>query len=579
MRTNFYLPNVCFVGILGTAIMLTSCNSEYDLSKDISTELNLGGSLSLPLGETDTLKLSRVIELDDVITENSEGAYEIAKSGNLDLNVPLMEKITIDGMSANPTIEDVFDDAPGMSHPSDFQFTQELNYFSNIDTEEKVPVEAKKITSMYFKPFYAELSIQFSFDDQNTLSKLENLRLSDFTIDFPKFIVFGAGIDGMDYTSNILTINEPIPANGILRKLVPIVDIKNIPDVNQTTHTIKFVREIEFKGNVSADVKGATNEEMSSMIVATEFNIPNFEIEKVKGTFIPEIKVNAENLDMGDIPDALANENTSLNVNTIATTLEIDNPAGIPFYTDLLFTAFDKNNQKINSEVTARIYIPAAIDFSTSKVSKYYLTNNSNLKAPDGYELVLIPELNQMIKQIPAHISLSPTVTVDESKEHFAQLGIEHNTTANYDVEMPFDFGENSKIEYTESFDGIQDDLADFIDKITEMEVYADIYNTIPLNLVLNTTPYDWNGQDMSDRVDISQDILIEPGNGNAPAQSKEILLKEKVKGALKDLDRIEIKINGDTKTANTVLKPSQYVVIKMKAKLPQGIAVNLDEE
>ena len=387
------------------------------------------------------------------------------------------------------------------------------------------------------------------------------------------------GLDGMDYTSNILTINEPIPANGILRKLVPIVDIKNIPDVNQTTHTIKFVREIEFKGNVSADVKGATNEEMSSMIVATEFNIPNFEIEKVKGTFIPDIKVNAENLDMGDIPDALANENTSLNVNTIATTLEIDNPAGIPFYTDLLFTAFDKNNQKINSEVTARIYIPAAIDFSTSKVSKYYLTNNSNLKAPDGYELVLIPELNQMIKQIPAHISLSPTVTVDESKEHFAQLGIEHNTTANYDVEMPFDFGENSKIEYTESFDGIQDDLTDFIDKITEMEVYADIYNTIPLNLVLNTTPYDWNGQDMSDRVDISQDILIEPGNGNAPAQSKEILLKEKVKGALKDLDRIEIKINGDTKTANTVLKPSQYVVIKMKAKLPQGIAVNLDEE
>ena len=227
MRTNFYLPNVCFVGILGTAIMLTSCNSEYDLSKDISTELNLGGSLSLPLGETDTLKLSRVIELDDVITENSEGAYEIAKSGNLDLNVPLMEKITIDGMSANPTIEDVFDDAPGMSHPSDFQFTQELNYFSNIDTEEKVPIEAKKITSMYFKPFYAELSIQFSFDDQNTLSKLENLRLSDFTIDFPKFIVFGAGIDGMDYTSNILTINEPIPANGILRKLVPIVDIKS----------------------------------------------------------------------------------------------------------------------------------------------------------------------------------------------------------------------------------------------------------------------------------------------------------------------------------------------------------------
>lgn len=229
--------------------------------------------------------------------------------------------------------------------------------------------------------------------------------------------------------------------------------------------------------------------------------------------------------------------------------------------------------------MTAKIYVPAATDYTTSKISKYYLTNNENLKAPEGYELVIIPELNQLIRQIPDHISLEPTITVDESKEHFAQLGVEYNTNASYDVDMPFDFGENSKIEYTESFENIQDDLADFVDKITELEVYADIYNTIPLNLVLNAVPYDWNGNDMSDLVEISENILIEPGSDNAPVQSKEILLKEKVKGALKDLDRIEIKINGDTKTANTILKPSQYVVIKMKAKLPQGIALDLDEE
>ena len=143
---------------------------------------------------------------------------------------------------------------------------------------------------------------------------------------------------------------------------------------------------------------------------------------------------------------------------------------------------------------------------------------------------------------------------------------------------MPFDFGENSKIEYTDSFDGIQDDLADIVDKITEMEVYADVTNTIPLNLTLNAVPYDYAGNDMSDRVEITKDLLIEPGNDNTPVQSKEILLKERVKGALKDLDRVEVIINGDTRTANTILKPSQYVIIKMKAKLPQGIAIDLDE-
>ncbi len=580
MRTIFsFTKCLLSYGVFGIIFSLVSCNDEYDLSKDISTEMNLGGSIGLPLGETDTLRLERVIELDDVITENSEGAYEISKSGELDVNVPVIDLISIKGLSARPVIEDVFDNAPGTNMPTDFSFTNPLNYFSSIDSEEDVPVEAKSISAMYFDPFYAELSIQFTFDNQATLQKLENLRLSNFTIDFPKFIVFGPDIEGMDYETNIMTINSDIPDNGILKIQVPIVDITNIPDVNTTTHTIKFEREIEFKGDVSADVKSATNQEMSSMVVTTEFNIPDFEIEKVRGIFVPDISVNAENLDLGDIPDALTNENTSLNINTIATTLEIENPVGIPFYTDLLFTAFDKNNSKINSDVTAKIYVPAATDYTTSKISKYYLTNNENLKAPEGYELVIIPELNQLIRQIPDHISLEPTITVDESKEHFAQLGVEYNTNASYDVDMPFDFGENSKIEYTESFENIQDDLADFVDKITELEVYADIYNTIPLNLVLNAVPYDWNGNDMSDLVEISENILIEPGSDNAPVQSKEILLKEKVKGALKDLDRIEIKINGDTKTANTILKPSQYVVIKMKAKLPQGIALDLDEE
>lgn len=578
MRAIFSFTKCLFCGLFGTAVILSSCDSEYDLSKDISSELNLGGSLGLPLGETDTLKLSRVIELDDVITINDDGAYEIVKSGTLTVNVPEVEKIIVDGMSARPVIEDVFDNVPGSDQPSDFSFTNPLKYFSSIDTEEHVPVNAKKITDMYFEPFNAELSIEFSFNDPTTLSKLENLRLHNFTINFPKFIVFGEGIEGMNYATNIMTINRDIPENGLLKIEIPIVDIAEIPDVDQTTHTIKFTREIEFKGDLSADVKNATRQEMSSMIVTTEFNIPDFEIDRIRGVLAPDIEIDAENIELDNIPDVLTNENTSINVNTVATTMQIENPTGIPYYVDLLFTAFDKNDNKINSEVTARIHIPQAIDFEVSKISKYYITNNSNLKAPEGYELVVIPELNQLIRQIPNYVHLTPTITIDESKEHFSQLGVAYSTSADYDIEMPFDFGENSKIEYTDSFDGIQDDLADIVDKITEMEVYADVTNTIPLNLTLNAVPYDYAGNDMSDRVEITKDLLIEPGNDNTPVQSKEILLKERVKGALKDLDRVEVIINGDTRTANTILKPSQYVIIKMKAKLPQGIAIDLDE-
>ena len=78
----------------------------------------------------------------------------------------------------------------------------------------------------------------------------------------------------------------------------------------------------------------------------------------------------------------------------------------------------------------------------------------------------------------------------------------------------------------------------------------------------------------MSDRISYTPYVLIAPGSESAPTQDVEMKFSEKVKGSLEDLDRIEFIVEGDTKAAVSVLKPTQYIKLKMTARIPDGITI-----
>ena len=145
-------------------------------------------------------------------------------------------------------------------------------------------------------------------------------------------------------------------------------------------------------------------------------------------------------------------------------------------------------------------------------------------------------------------------------------------------MKLPFDFGENSRIVYTDTIDNLRSDLEDIAGRVNELQVSAEIINAVPLALKASITPYDFEGNDMSDLVEYTRQIELEPAGENAAAQPKEIIIKEKVKGVLKNLERIDLKIDGETRGATSVLKPSQFVLVKLSARIPQGININDDD-
>ena len=100
--------------LIGTLSLLCSCvNKEYDLNKDLSTDVKIeGNKITLPFGNLKAIPLDSLIDVKDIeVLETTDGAYNITKAAEID---PIEEsidaiEISIDGKSE--TVEIDFTDA------------------------------------------------------------------------------------------------------------------------------------------------------------------------------------------------------------------------------------------------------------------------------------------------------------------------------------------------------------------------------------------------------------------------------------------------------------------------------------
>ena len=81
--------------------MITSCDDEYDLS-DINSDITVGGDIKIPIGETEELTLSRIIDLTDQLYVDKSGAYALTTNGNINFDIAKVPAITIKDFATEP---------------------------------------------------------------------------------------------------------------------------------------------------------------------------------------------------------------------------------------------------------------------------------------------------------------------------------------------------------------------------------------------------------------------------------------------------------------------------------------------
>lgn len=555
---------------------MVSCNDEYDLSKEINTEIAVGGSPVIPVGETVDLKMSRLIGLADEIGLNEEGLYSLGKEERLDVNIPLLEQVHFKNLTSMLEKEYIYIDPQGK--PNDVVLpscliNRYVDYKLEVDTEEKIPAEIRKLTYVELNDVAVNLHVDVRFENQATLQKVKTLLLDNFTVTFPNIFVFSGGMENFDYTTNTLTLNNcHFDAGGRLSVPMQIAALRNFPDVDSASHTVRVNYAIGCKGNMEIECNDITLGEIQNIVLESHLEVPLLNVDRVHGIFCPEISVDAAAINFGKLPEILTDGGTKLNLSRIYANMNIKNPVGIPFNTKFKFVAYDAENNPVNEPVEFELPVKANRDYNVVKESKYIVTNDSKYTAPEGYEKVVVPNLTKIVGTIPEYISVLPTVTVDDTQEHYVQLGSPITAAATYSVNLPFVFDSGSRIHYVESATGLQSDLADILSKVDEVVVETEISSTVPMELQLNLNLYDYYGNSLENEIETTKDFRVKPGSN---AQVLE--LKELQNGALERLDRIDFDIVGTVPEDNCGISPEQGIKMKVRARLPKGINIDFD--
>ena len=101
MRQKHKFSNAAGVGLAICIILVTipSCIDElYDLKNGISSEMALGGdSLAIPIGSTDTIKLSDFLNADDIkmLETMEDGGYGLTMKDSIDVEVPKIDQTSL----------------------------------------------------------------------------------------------------------------------------------------------------------------------------------------------------------------------------------------------------------------------------------------------------------------------------------------------------------------------------------------------------------------------------------------------------------------------------------------------------
>ena len=581
MKIKKFITSSLFLGLLSS---FASCiDADYDFKKDIDLEVTVGGNLSLPIGQTDTIRLSRMIEEGDVL-HVIDGRYVISKSDNITEDIDAIDPVIIDDFS--PKFEPYTRDfqatttelpqIPGLEMPDiEIAFEANINTAENFNVDTELPTEVKHVRSVRITDNNGDdLHVELSIDISGMPDFLPRIYLSGAELALPELIDFDIEPNGeLVREGSSIFISKTIElTNGTGHISVPLT-IYGFSNPTVENGHLLITDEIALKGLVYADKQSIGLEDLTNTTVSVQPNLnlstPQIRIKGVSGTVVPNVDINTS-VSLSDLPDFLKEEGTSLEIKDLALNLSVQNPIDAPISASFEISPLDENGQVVNGNV-----VSLALKVAGGERTTFQIDRNS--------PLITSGSLTSLLSTIPDQLDIKVTEVKIESEtnDQTIELGKgDYNLNIDYDINVPLEF-DNLRIFYTDSIDNLRSDLADVSDKIKHLELDVVVNNAIPLGLVLSVKPLDQNGDPITGlTLPEGVEINAAPNSDNAIQSTHVTLNIEEVReNALQELDKLEFKVEGSNQDNHDVtLRPDQFIVVPLSARLPEGAQMDLED-
>lgn len=610
------------------SMAVTSCDNEYDLSKDIDGEMTIGKNFSIPVGKTDTIYLKRIIKEGENLKTNAlTGIYQLNAEGEISTEIKKIDYFEIDGLDPH-FIEHAIDipvtsiegyeewmweyrkdlDLPILKNPYelDVDVYSEAEYDIDI-TKTKLPSEIEKAYKITFngdgklnanghsgarsviKIFIPKEYIGAEMESYNGTHGIKEVHLKEVHIKFPEIFTLKDENQEEDlpheiYRHDIYLKEDIDDEKNLTAEIEVYIESAEIPEELQDKYFTKENGDIYFnlpdneKITITVDeaVLTAIPAELEGKQTVFDFTYEVFatNITSINGKFKPDVDIN-EQLALNDIPDFIKDETSEFKPNDLLFKITLDNPVGLGLSTSINITPYNNAGYATGNPVS--IDITGDNIVKPNATTKLVISNKEREVAADE-TLIICPDLPGLISPIPDYYEITAgDVYADGINSTGIELGVSHNLSGSYSVEVPFSF-EALSINYTDEITNLQEDLSDISDLTDEISIEADVESTIPVGLEISFKFFDYDGNELNEIH--SNNITIDAGGNNGDSTTSRMKINLKVNNDSDDLERLEkivYTINAANKVENISLSNKQYLLIKnIVAKIPNGITTEL---
>lgn len=572
------------IAMLSAAVSVTSClNEDYDLTKDIDTNISIDGDISAPLGNSEFILIDDFLNLGndaaDVLKTDASGNYYVSVTGrgsSSDVELPLLsfsdELVTDGGYIAKIKKSEL--PLPSSGTVPAEQYTKHFNVSSTpMTVNEDVPHEIRAVKD-------AEVSGVVNISLTMTTGKAT---LSDLIIDFPEYLEFADVKDaGLNFNpdGNLLTIKSPqistVAKNYYLN--VVGIDFDKIPSGQgflPSQHKIVLNDEIKlsaFDVNAVLSDFGTTVEAIPNEIVTDiDISISSLIVKTALVKVDPDIVIDPFISNVGELPDFLSGDDVVLDLYNPVLKLNIDNhtPLKLNLNADIMsYKGADHRTAHVGNANGGE-----AIALTPSGMNRLYVSRTGE-GVPAGFSSVVVPDFSTLISIVPDRIGVE---NIDvEAADEFVTLtsGGRYNVVYDFELAAALAFGKDVKIVYSTDFTGWNETFnpndESFALEIRDADVKFDFVNMIPMTISLDAAAIDVDGNVIPGiKVTLNGDIPA--GSVEKPSTSALTLNLEGSAEQMRKLDGLRLNLTGsDPGTMSGVcLNKNQGVQFKnMKIRL-----------
>lgn len=458
---------------------------------------------------------------------------------------------------------------PSSLHLSSYSTSLEQEFEMELLKEGDVPAVLTSLEMIDLKDVFINISV-----DASALPDLGDADLSmNFEVGLPEEIVLQ---EGLREENGNLKVEGRLGDDGIIAVDPIKVEALNLSGIDlskglKKTVTVAGVISIT---DVSLEVDEWLGEGKSHNI-KFEASINDIEVSKVSGKIDYQLEPIEEMLDVTGITDVIEdnNLNVEIDLSHVHLTAELNTNLNVSVAVDLELIPY--SNGTPGSPVSLGIEVKGSDTSASVSSSKFWVGADAEC-CPAGYIFKQL-DVMELLNPIPDSIQVKITGGTDPEALCVLEPDADYVLTAKCALDVPFEFGENMKVEFRDTI-AVDADVIGLILEAGDLALIGNVESSLPFNINLEAVLLDKNNAEVEFAEGSGILNILGSHDGSPVNTDLEMMFAEKKGASVTEVGAVGLVFTLQSAADGARLGPDSYVKAELQALAPKGVSADLKD-